>query len=187
MLMKVFKGYALLFLVLALFWIFASPGDARQFSLSVLGGAIAGWVVSHKRCMTSEGFRLVDHYGNLRAELGLRIPAHVQAGGPLAGARQGASGEELDTPPGLDLYRKNGEKAATLSLDSGQDGIVSLVLYGPGGHSRTALINGGMQKGLVIMNGESSIPSASVMMSADGEPSIELVGLNGKTLKHVSP
>ena len=187
MLMKVIKGYALLFLILVSFWLFASPENARQFSLAVLGGAIAGWVASQRRCLTSEGFRLVDHYGNLRAVLGLQIPAHVQGGGPLAGVRQGASGDQLDTPPGLDLYRKNGEKAATLSLDSGQDGIAALTLYGPGGHSRAGLINAGMQKGLVIMNGESHVPSASMMMSADGEPYIELVGLNGKTLKHVSP
>ena len=39
--------------------------------------------------------------------------------------------------------------------------------------------------GLTIMNGESERPSVSMMMSAEGEPSIKLDGMDGNTLKLV--
>lgn len=185
MLMKVMTGYFILSLLIASIWLFASPDNARQLTLSTCCGAIAAWVISQKRCVTSEGFRLVDHYGNLRAELGLMIPALVQSGGPMAGARQGISGEQLDTAPMLNLYRKNGEKAAMLSLESGPEGAVSLVLYGPGGFARVGLVNSGGNKGLVIMNGELDSPSAALTMSDGGEPTLQLVGINGKVLKQV--
>ena len=161
MLMKILKGYALLFLLLVSIWLFAAPDNARQFCMSLVGGAIAGWVVSQKRCITSEGFRLVDHYGNLRAELGLRVPAQAQDGGLWAGWRQGLSGRELDTPPALDLYRKDGEKAVTLALDSGREGTVSLALFGPGGHARVAL---------VIHPGQQDQARRPLHQRADGRP-----------------
>jgi hypothetical protein len=83
------------------------------------------------RTVRSERFVLYDYRGRKRAELGGAMPPPGNV-----------IGQDWDPSPGLDLYYRNGEKAATLTIEwqDGQDSVM-LALYRDAGRSRLGLAN----------------------------------------------
>ncbi len=186
MLMKTLRGYLLIGALLIAAWFFGGENDGWTFTLAVTGGFAAGFVSSRKRVVTCEGFRLVDHYGNLRAQLGLTVPDALQRGSAIEGAKAGWSGKELDTPPGLDLYRKDGRKAATLNLDPGPEGGAALVLFGEDGESQAGIFSNQLGKGLRLAYAESGKPSVALLLTPNEEPYLEIVDRVGNSARYTS-
>jgi hypothetical protein len=136
---KLTKALAWLTIVLLAVGVVAGPRAAAASLIAFIGVFVA-LRNGYFRGIAAEQFTLYDYHGRRRAILG---PSPPPAGHAL--------GDEWDPSPGLDFFYQDGEKAASLSVDSHDfKGGVALALFRDHGRSVVGLANAVSSQGVWV-------------------------------------
>jgi len=163
---KLLKGYAWLLVVLIGVSLVAGLKVALAIFIAFVGLVVA-LRNGYFRTISSEQFVLYDYHGRKRAQLaGTEPPA-----GHVLGA-------DWDPVPGLDLYYRTGEKAASLTVDFHDgEGSSGVTLYRVNGLSAIGIINRPQSQGLFF---KSSGANGEYELRMDNADKLVLVDSLGK-------